>query len=90
MHRNVGLLARVRDYIDALVHPSAQQDAPGRLALHGGHVEIESRLGEGTRVTFHMPFNCEHFCRGSETSAAARLPRRATDAPAHIVVKKRA
>lgn len=87
MHRNVGLLARVRDYIDALVHPSAQQDAPGLLALHGGYVEIESRLGEGTRVTFHMPLNCEHF---RETSAAARLPRRATDAPADIVVKKSA
>jgi hypothetical protein len=52
----VGLLARVRDYIDALVHPSAQQDAPG--SRH--------------RV------------------AAARLPRRATDAPADIVVKKSA
>ena len=86
----MGLLARVRDYIDALVHPSAQQDAPGRLALHGGHVEIESRLGEGTRVTFHMPFNCEHFRRGSGTSVVERLPLRATDAPADITVKKSA
>jgi hypothetical protein len=84
----VGLLARVRDYIDALVHPSAQQDAPGLLALHGGHIEIDSCLGEGPGVTFHTPMNCEHFRRGSETSAAARLPRRATDAPADIVVTK--
>jgi hypothetical protein len=37
-----------------------------------------------------MPLNCEHFRPGSETPAAARLPRRATDAPAHIVVKKSA
>jgi hypothetical protein len=86
----VGLLARVRDYIDALVHPSAQQDAPGLLALHGGYVEIESRLGEGTQVTFHMPLNCEHFRLGNEASASARLQRPATDAPADIVVKKSA
>ncbi len=37
-----------------------------------------------------MPLNCEHFRLGSEASAAARLPQRATDAPADIVVKKSA
>ena len=30
----------------------------GLVALHGGRVEIQSRLGEGTRVTFHLPVDC--------------------------------
>ena len=30
----------------------------GLLALHGGDLEIHSRLGEGTRVTFHLPVDC--------------------------------
>ncbi|MEA2944885.1 MAG: two-component system, cell cycle sensor histidine kinase DivJ, partial [Alphaproteobacteria bacterium] len=32
----------------------------GLLALHGGDIEIVSRLGEGTRVTFRLPVNCEN------------------------------
>jgi two-component system, cell cycle sensor histidine kinase DivJ len=31
----------------------------GLLALHGGELEIESRLGEGTRVTVRLPRDCE-------------------------------
>jgi cell cycle sensor histidine kinase DivJ len=31
----------------------------GLLALHRGDLEIHSRLGEGTRVTFHLPIDCE-------------------------------
>jgi signal transduction histidine kinase len=26
--------------------------------LHGGNVEISSQLGQGTRVTLHMPASC--------------------------------
>jgi cell cycle sensor histidine kinase DivJ len=62
----------------------------GLLALHGGHVEIQSRLGEGTQVTFHLPLSCEHVRRGSGTSVVERLPLRATDAPASIAVRKSA
>ena len=32
----------------------------GLVALHGGDVDIESRLGEGTRVTVRLPLDCEH------------------------------
>jgi cell cycle sensor histidine kinase DivJ len=31
----------------------------GLVALHGGDVNIASRLGEGTRVTVRLPVNCE-------------------------------
>jgi cell cycle sensor histidine kinase DivJ len=31
----------------------------GLVALHGGEVNIESRLGEGTRVSVRLPINCE-------------------------------
>jgi cell cycle sensor histidine kinase DivJ len=31
----------------------------GLVALHGGRMEIESGLGKGTRVTLHLPMDCE-------------------------------
>jgi cell cycle sensor histidine kinase DivJ len=31
----------------------------GLVVLHGGRVDIESRLGEGTRVTVRLPIDCE-------------------------------
>ena len=31
----------------------------GLVMLHGGHVDIASRLGEGTRVTVRLPLDCE-------------------------------
>ena len=31
----------------------------GLVGLHGGEVNIASRLGEGTRVTVRLPLNCE-------------------------------
>jgi cell cycle sensor histidine kinase DivJ len=31
----------------------------GLVMLHGGHMEIASRLGEGTRVTVRLPVDCE-------------------------------
>jgi two-component system, cell cycle sensor histidine kinase DivJ len=38
----------------------------GLLALHGGRLAIESRLGEGTRVVFHLPLQCAARNRSSE------------------------
>jgi len=31
----------------------------GLVMLHGGHVDIASRLGEGTKVTVRLPLDCE-------------------------------
>jgi cell cycle sensor histidine kinase DivJ len=31
----------------------------GLVMLHGGHMDIASRLGEGTRVTVRLPIDCE-------------------------------
>jgi cell cycle sensor histidine kinase DivJ len=41
----------------------------GLLALHGGELEIESRLGAGTRVTVRLPRDCE-----AARKAAGPLP----------------
>ena len=38
----------------------------GLLALHGGWMEIESRVGEGTRAIVHLPLDCEAVRRNSE------------------------
>jgi cell cycle sensor histidine kinase DivJ len=32
----------------------------GLVELHGGRIEISSRLGDGTRVTIRLPLDCEH------------------------------
>ena len=60
----------------------------GLLALHGGWMEIESRVGEGTRVIVHLPFDCEGARRNSE--APARIVPRINDVRADTVVKKSA
>jgi len=31
----------------------------GLVHLHGGDMDIHSRLNEGTRVTVRLPFDCE-------------------------------
>ena len=31
----------------------------GLVMLHGGHVDISSRVGEGTKVTVRLPLDCE-------------------------------
>jgi cell cycle sensor histidine kinase DivJ len=52
----------------------------GLLALHGGWMDIESRVDEGTRVVVHLPFDCERARRNAETPALARImPRVNTD-----------
>ncbi len=67
----------------------------GLLALHGGDIEIESRLGEGTRVTFRLPLDCESArpTAGQSTieqfTIEQRSPR-ATDEPSNVLVKKSA
>ena len=68
----------------------------GLLDLHGGWMEIESRVSEGTRVIVHLPFDCEGGRRKSE--APSRIVPRINDARldlrpnlrSDIVVKKSA
>ena len=54
----------------------------GLLALHGGWMEIESRVGEGTRVVVHLPLDCEGARRKS--AALARIVPRINDARSDI------
>jgi cell cycle sensor histidine kinase DivJ len=60
----------------------------GLLDLHGGWMEIESRVSEGTRVIVHLPFDCDGGRRNSE--APARIVPRINDVRPDIVVKKSA
>jgi cell cycle sensor histidine kinase DivJ len=46
----------------------------GLVALHGGWMDIESHVGEGTRVAVHLPLDCEQARRQSEAPGLA-LPR---------------
>ncbi len=63
----------------------------GLLALHGGRLEIESRLGQGTRVTFCLPVDCR-TASGAEKPRPVieRLARRSTEEPDSAPVRKRA
>jgi cell cycle sensor histidine kinase DivJ len=49
----------------------------GLLALHGGRLDIVSRLGEGTKITIRLPADCERG-RRQETTAAKLIPRTAS------------
>jgi cell cycle sensor histidine kinase DivJ len=51
----------------------------GLLALHGGRMEIASRLGEGTRVTIRLPLDCEAARRRGEISSIGRLTTKVPD-----------
>jgi cell cycle sensor histidine kinase DivJ len=62
----------------------------GLLALHGGEIEIVSRLGEGTRVTFYLPIDCTNIQRGGERAAVERLVPRGADQPANNQARKSA
>ena len=70
----------------------------GLLALHGGAMEIESQVGEGTRVTIHLPTDCEDARRrGAPAGLARATPRNheprpdvRADARADIGVRKSA
>jgi cell cycle sensor histidine kinase DivJ len=51
----------------------------GLLALHGGDIEITSRLGEGTLVTIRLPLDCERARKSDEASAIRLVPRPAVE-----------
>jgi two-component system, cell cycle sensor histidine kinase DivJ len=62
----------------------------GLLALHGSELEIRSRLGEGTCVTFHLPVDCAGVQRGDERPVVERLMPRGSEHPANIQTRKSA
>jgi two-component system, cell cycle sensor histidine kinase DivJ len=65
----------------------------GLLALHGGELEIHSRLGEGTRVRFRLPLDCNSARGGTKPVAklaVERLAMRGAAEGANIAVKKSA
>ena len=68
----------------------------GLAALHGGEIAIESRLGEGTRITVRLPIDCEAARPLSRAKDASRVvsvlaPQRdAADDNLELPVKKRA
>ena len=55
------------------------------LALHGGSMQIESRLGEGTRVTIFLPIDCESARR---QEADRRCQLETMDASDNLVKKR--
>ena len=62
----------------------------GLLALHGGDIEITSRLGEGTRVIIRLPVDCEAARKGGQPLDLPRIAPRAPDEPSDERVKLRA
>jgi len=61
----------------------------GLLRLHGGDLDIQSRLGEGTRVTVRLPIDCES---GRAVDPIRLVTERASElaAVANVRIKKSA
>ena len=70
----------------------------GLVALHGGDMEIASRIGEGTSITIRLPVDCESARRSAEMAsigpgavrAVAPVVEPAAERPADKLVKIRA
>lgn len=48
----------------------------GLVKLHGGTVEIESRLRKGTKVIVRLPFDCQPNMKAAAASPVAKFPQR--------------
>ncbi len=60
----------------------------GLVALHGGGVDIDSRLGEGTRVTVRLPIDCRNPLPAADKTIIELPAQRATEGrPEHLVKK---
>jgi cell cycle sensor histidine kinase DivJ len=44
----------------------------GLLALHGGNIDIDSRVGQGTRVAIRLPVDCESATRPAAVASIGR------------------
>jgi len=66
----------------------------GLVALHGGDIEIASRIGEGTSVTIRLPVDCESARRSAGLARIGPVGPRSTassdECPADNLVKIRA
>jgi cell cycle sensor histidine kinase DivJ len=69
----------------------------GLAALHGGEVDIRSRVGQGTRVAVRLPLDCEHARQASQASIESASERRSPSVRVvpdgddiHMPVRKRA
>jgi two-component system, cell cycle sensor histidine kinase DivJ len=63
----------------------------GLVELHGGHMDIHSRLGEGTRVTVRLPMNGEPPAEeGRRAPSDGRAPIASLTQVADVRMKKRA
>jgi cell cycle sensor histidine kinase DivJ len=61
----------------------------GLIALHGGELQVTSRVGSGTRFAVRLPVDCEKV-RPQRSAAVERLPLAEASGTADIRVKKRA
>jgi len=48
----------------------------GLVRLHGGEINIRSRVGEGTRVSVHLPLDCERAQSARKPAVQASLEKR--------------
>ena len=62
----------------------------GLAGLHGGQVDIASRLGEGTRVTVRLPIDCETVRPARKPTTVARASFDRAGASPDVPVKKTA
>jgi len=60
----------------------------GLVKLHGGTVEIESRLRKGTKVLVRLPLDCQSSMKTAATNQIAKFPSRLAQ-PAHEEIKVR-
>jgi cell cycle sensor histidine kinase DivJ len=52
----------------------------GLVKLHGGSVEIESRLRKGTKVLVRLPLDCQQAVKGVVGSEVTQFPKRSAQA----------